>query len=157
MYTLKELFEYFSSAQFMPHGYCYHWIPSLVTLHVVSDGVIALSYMMIPFTLAYFVSLRRDVPFGWIFICFSAFIIACGTTHLAEIWTLWHADYWMSGFIKALTAIISFTTAILLIRLVPFALELPSPAMLEKANVLLGSEIEIRKKKKLRLKKPIIN
>jgi signal transduction histidine kinase len=42
---------------------------------------------------------------------------------------------------KAITAIISFTTAILLVDLIPQALALPSPAQLEFANRLLGSEI----------------
>lgn len=35
----------------IPHGSCYLWTPSLIGLHVVSDSLIALSYLSIPITL----------------------------------------------------------------------------------------------------------
>ena len=96
-----------SPNNFMPHGYCYLWNPPLVWLHVVSDALIFLSYLSIPFTLVYFIRRRRDFPFQWMFGCFVLFIVACGFTHLMEIWTLWHASYWLSGAIKAVTAFAS--------------------------------------------------
>ena len=129
---------------FIPHGHCYLWKPGLVGLHIVSDSLIALTYYSIPLTLIYFVRKRRDLPFDWIFLLFSAFIIACGTTHILEVWTLWHPDYWLSGFIKAITAAISLCTAILLVPLIPKALALPSPAQLEEANRQLEQEIKER-------------
>jgi PAS domain S-box-containing protein len=106
------------------------WYPGLVWLHVVSDSLIALSYLSIPFTLLYFVRKRTDVPFHWMFACFGMFILACGGTHAMEVWTLWHANYWVSGSIKAITALVSVPTAILLVRLMPHAVTLPSPAAL---------------------------
>jgi PAS domain S-box-containing protein len=63
---------------------------------------------------------------------FGAFIISCGTTHILEIWTLWHPNYWLSGFIKAFTAVVSIYTATELASLLPQALALPSTAQLEK-------------------------
>lgn len=119
-----------SSKGFMPHGYCYMWKPGLVWLHVLSDSLIALAYFSIPFTLVYFIRKRRDVPFNWIFVCFGLFILACGATHAMEVWTLWHASYWLSGGVKVITALASVPTAVLLIQLVPQALALPSPAAL---------------------------
>jgi hypothetical protein len=91
----------FTSELFIPHGHCYLWKPELVGLHIVSDSLIALAYYSIPITLVYFVRKRHDVPFHWIFWLFGTFIVACGTTHLMEIWTLWHPTYWLSGSIKA--------------------------------------------------------
>ena len=70
-------------------------------LHVISDALISLAYFSIPFTLLYFVRKRRDLEFNWMFVCFAVFIVACGTTHLMEIWTVWHPDYWLSGTVKA--------------------------------------------------------
>ncbi len=126
-----EFFKHLlSSSDFMPHGYCYMWRPGLVWLHVVSDSLIALAYFSIPFTLVYFIRKRRDVPFNWMFVCFGLFIFACGATHAMEVWTLWHANYWLSGSIKALTALASVPTALLLVHLVPQALALPSPEAL---------------------------
>lgn len=116
----------------MPHGHCYLWKPGLVGLHVVSDALTALAYYSIPLTLTYFVSKRRDVPFNWIFLLFGAFIISCGTTHILEIWTLWHPNYWLSGSIKAFTAVVSLYTASELVSLLPQALAIPSTAQLEK-------------------------
>ncbi|MBD0346427.1 MAG: PAS domain-containing protein, partial [Coleofasciculus sp. Co-bin14] len=117
---------------FIPHGHCYLWKPELVGLHIVSDALTALAYYSIPVTLTYFVAKRRDVPFNWIFLLFGAFIVSCGTTHILEIWTLWHPNYWLSGFIKAFTAIVSIYTASELVSLLPKALALPSTAQLEK-------------------------
>ncbi|MBG1261872.1 response regulator [Nostoc sp. BAE] len=135
---------FFTSGSFIPHGHCYLWQTNLVWLHILSDAFIALAYYSIPATLFYFVRKRQDLPFDWIFLLFSAFIVACGTTHLIEIWTLWHPTYWLSGFVKAVTAMISVVTAIQLIPLVPQALALPSPAQLEQANQELQTQIAER-------------
>ncbi|HEY9637065.1 MAG TPA: PAS domain S-box protein [Coleofasciculaceae cyanobacterium] len=130
---------------FIPHGHCYLWKPWLVGLHLVSDSLIALAYYSIPLALVYFVRKRRDLPFNWIFLLFGAFIVACGTTHILAVWTLWYPTYWLSGFIKAITAAVSVWTAVLLMPLIPKALALPSPAQLEAANHQLESEIRERK------------
>lgn len=121
-------------AVYMPHGNCYLWQTPLVGLHVSSDLTIAIAYYSIPITLFILVRQRRDLPFAWLFLLFSAFILSCGTTHILEIWTLWHPDYWLSGGLKALTAGVSITTAFVLIPVIPKALVLPTPAQLEAAN-----------------------
>ncbi len=151
---MSELWtNFFSSSPFIPHGHCYLWKTDLVWLHIISDAVIALAYYSIPATLFYFVSKRQDLPFSWIFLLFSAFIVACGTTHIMEIWTLWYPTYWVSGFLKALTAIISLFTAIELLPLVPQALALKSPAQLKQANQELQTEVTKRLKVEEELRK----
>ena len=140
---LRTLFE---GTGFMPHGHCYLWTPSLVRLHVISDALIVLAYYSIPITLITFVRRRKDLSFSWMFVCFAVFILACGTTHLMEIWNVWHSAYWLSGLVKALTALASVPTAILLVRLVPMALALTSPEQLRVANTALQSEIETRRR-----------
>lgn len=77
--------------------------------------------------------------------------MACGTTHLIEIWTLWHPTYWVSGFVKAVTAIISVITAVQLVSLLPQALALPSPAQIEQAN----QELQIQIAERLRVEKEL--
>jgi PAS domain S-box-containing protein len=137
---------------FIPHGHCYLWKPNLVTLHLTSDALTALSYYSIPLTLFYFVRQRVDLPYPRIFILFGGFIISCGTTHLMGIWTLWHPDYWLSGWIKLITAVVSFYTAIELVPLVPQALALKSPTQLEAANLKLQQEITERLKVEVALR-----
>ena len=135
----------------MPHGQCYLWSPGIVWLHVVSDALITLSYYSIPFSLARFVRRRPDADFRWVYLCFAGFILACGTTHLLEIWNVWHADYWLSGFAKALTAAVSLPTAYLVVKLLPVALSLPSPSSLQRVNAELSAEIASRKQAQVEL------
>lgn len=129
----------------MPHGHCFFWRPEIVSLHVVSDALTALAYFTIPFTLIHLVRRRRDLEFQWMFVLFGVFILACGTTHLMSIFTLWHPVYRLEGVIKALTALASVPTAILLVRLVPQAISIPSPAQLRNANSVLANEIAERR------------
>jgi len=110
------------------------WDRGLVWLHLVSDVLIALAYFSIPITLVYFVRKKRDLPFHWMFLMFGVFIVACGSTHVMEVWNLWHSDYWVAGVVKLITAFASIITAILLFQLVPKALALPSPDVLKEAN-----------------------
>ncbi len=151
-FILQGWINLFSSQPFIPHGHCYLWKTDLVWLHLISDALTALAYYSIPTTLFYFVRKRQDLPFHWVFLLFSAFIFACGTTHLMDIWTLWYPTYWLSGLIKAATAIISVYTALQLVPLVPQALALASPAQLEKAN----QELQIQITKRLQAEEELI-
>jgi PAS domain S-box-containing protein len=138
-----------TAGDFIPHGHCYLWQPELVWLHIISDALIAIAYYSIPLTLLYFVRKRQDLPFNWIFLLLGSFIVACGTTHLMEIWTLWHPTYWLSGLLKAFTATISLYTAICLVSLLPKVLALPS---LAAVNQDLEREIVDRKQVEAALK-----
>ena len=57
---------------------------------------------------------------------------------------IWHPTYWLSGGIKAVTALASVPTAILLVKLIPRALELPNPSVLRSWNAELEREIAER-------------
>lgn len=107
-----------------PHGFCYLWNPALTYLHVISDSVIALSYFSIPLSLIYYLYRRGGFLFSQILLLFAAFICFCGLTHLLSIWNVWHSAYWVSGIAKAFTALISFTTAVVLLWLIPKGLAL---------------------------------
>src|SRR5260370_28938806 len=143
----KNLFD---GGDFMPHGHCYLWLPGLIRLHLLTDLAIGLAYITISCTLAYLVSkAKKDVPFSWIFLCFGVFIIACGATHLMEIWTLWVPVYWLSGTVKLVTALASVATAIVLPPLIPKSLAMIRSAKLwehrqvelEEANEAMQKEI----------------
>jgi diguanylate cyclase (GGDEF)-like protein/PAS domain S-box-containing protein len=123
-----------STSNFMPHGACYLWLPSILWLHVISDTLIALAYYSIPFALFYFVKKRIDLAYRWVFVLFAAFIFLCGTTHLISIWTIWHPDYWLDGLIKLATALVSIVTASLIWPLIPKLLRLPSPQALQNSE-----------------------
>jgi PAS domain S-box-containing protein len=141
-----------TSGNFMPHGYCYRWERSLVWLHAISDSLIFLAYMTIPITLLKIKRGRKDIPFNGVFVCFAAFIVACGLTHALEVWNLWHAMYWLAGLMKALTAAASIATAILLVRLMPQMLRIPSAKDLQEANAALDVLVTATRANEIKLR-----
>jgi len=146
-HTMTSFLSWLLSPQdYMPHGMCFLWQPQLIALHVASDSLIALAYYSIPVALIYFVSKRTDLAFPSIFVLTGLFILACGTTHIMGVWTLWFPDYRLDGGIKAATALLSVGTAAAIWKVMPLALALPSTAQLERANELLGTEINQRQR-----------
>lgn len=143
---MLEFFQKLFTSDFMPHGFCYRWHPEILWLHLSSDALIALSYYLIPIGLFYLMWKRRDLAYEyyWIVILFSIFIFSCGTTHLMQIWTLWHGTYRLEGVIKAMTAISSFLTALLFLRIIPRAIKLPSAVQLGDLNAALEARVNER-------------
>lgn len=123
------------------HGFCFLWRPELLWTHVIADAVIGLSYMTIPISLMIIILRRKDIPFSWVVWCFALFIMACGLTHFMMIWTLWQPYCGVEALVKVVTAAASIVTAILLWRLIPLAISLPSPAALREMNARLEDGI----------------
>ena len=115
-----ELRAFSFNEPYMPHGFCFLWNKHLIVLHVLSDGLIGISYLTISVLLtsiAY--QNRRLIPFGWMFVVFGGFIVACGVTHFMEIVVLWRPYYWLEGEAKLVTAVVSVFAACLLPPLAP--------------------------------------
>ena len=143
---MQAVLEYlFGAASFVPHGYCLLWRPDLLAIHAASDVVTAVAYFSIPAALFVLLRRRADLSFRWIFVLFIAFIFACGATHVLDLITMWQPVYGLQGLVKAATAIVSATTAIMLWPMLPQMLALPSPAALRQANLDLEVEIAVRK------------
>ncbi len=142
---MKDLLSFLTGdGAFMPHGHCYLWQPGVLWLNVLSDTLIAAAYFSLPVALIYFVSKRRDLAFKSLFVMFGVFILACGMTHVMGVWTIWVPAYWLDGGIKAVTALVSVATAIIIWPLIPKALALPSPSQLQAANRELQREVTVR-------------
>ena len=139
-----EFYKQFFFADFLPHGTCYLWNPRIIWLHVISDSLITLAYYCIPLALVYLVRKRRDLPFNWILWMFSLFILSCGTTHLMEVWNVWHGSYMVAGVIKGITALMSVATAMMLLPLLPRVASLPAQIHLLELNWKLEAEITDR-------------
>lgn len=131
-------------SDFMPHGHCYLWQPAVLWLNVAADAVIALAYYSIPTSLTIFRRRRPDMEFSWMLGLFVAFIFACGTTHVMAIWTVWRPVYGVETLVKVATAAISIVAAVLLVRILPRVLALPSLTALETANAALAAEVDRR-------------
>ncbi|MBV8831716.1 MAG: hypothetical protein JO108_21100 [Acidobacteriaceae bacterium] len=136
---MLEFFRKLFVSDFMPHGHCYFWQPYLVWLNTTSDALVGLSYFLIPFSLYQIVRKRRDLTFNWMILMFVGFILACGFTHVMNVWDVWHSAYRLEGLVKAITAAASLATAMLMFRLVPQLVAIPSSQQLRH-------EIDDRKK-----------
>lgn len=113
----------------MPHAYCLR-LPEVIWLYVIANAAIALAYFFIPPTLLLFIRKRRDIAFSWMFLLFGLFILACGTTHILDIVTLWYPIYRLDVVVRLITAVASVGTAFLLLRILPQILLLPNPQQL---------------------------
>ena len=103
------MFEFLNSPTlgFMPHGYCLNWNGPLLAVFITGNLGIALAYFLIPAALRYFIGKRQDFPYPHIFKLFAAFILFCGLTHIAKVWTLYQPAYWVEAVLDLTTAIIS--------------------------------------------------
>ena len=150
---MNDFWQSILGPEMPPHGHCYLWNDSLVWLHVTSDTLISLSYFSIPVALIYLVRHRDDLKFNYIFLMFAVFIFACGATHAISILNVWYGAYWLSGVIKAITALASVGTAIVVWPLIPKALALPSTAQLLALNEKLKAEVEEKQRKQAEVEK----
>ena len=126
------LSKMFDTSDFPPRWHCGAWTPGHGWLHILSDLGVWSAYLAIPCVLGYFILRRKDLPFRLVFLLFGAFILACGTTHLMEAIIFWWPAYRLAGAIKLFTAIVSWATVFALVRVVPMALAMRSPAELER-------------------------
>ena len=125
---------WFSTEQFMPHGTSYLWTTAVIWMHAIPDLLIALACFSIPFVLAYITRRRKDLQMNWLILSFGIGAAACGAMHLLAVWNIWHAEYWIEGLAKIITAASSIPAAILLWRYLPEILSLPSQRQLQTAN-----------------------
>ena len=64
------------------------------------------------------------MPFHGLFVMFGLFIVACGFSHLLDSIMFQLPVYRLFGLVKLITAIVSWTTVIAMIPVVPRALDL---------------------------------
>ncbi|MDA0591254.1 MAG: response regulator, partial [Planctomycetota bacterium] len=101
-------------------------------VHIISDVAIFAAYTAIPLLLLYFIFHKKTGAFMPVFALFAVFILACGCVHLIEATIFWHPWYRFSGFMKAVTAIVSLCTVAALVPLLPKFLSMRTPEELER-------------------------
>jgi PAS domain S-box-containing protein len=126
----------------IPHGYCISWQPGLLTALVIGNLLIALAYFTIPLAILRFIQLRKDIDFQNLHWLFAGFIVTCGVTHLLHVVEFWYPVYYLEAVMDLLTAVISVVAAILIWKLLPVLVSLPSSNQLQQANEALRSREE---------------
>jgi PAS domain S-box-containing protein len=129
---MLDSLEQLLSAEFMPHGHCYLWTPTMVWTQVVTNTLIGVAYASIAATLTVLVRRIHDIPFRWVYVAFGVFILSCGLTHWSDVVTIWRPLYWADAGLRALTALASVVTALLILPLVPKAVALAETARLSE-------------------------
>ena len=127
---LSNIFD----GSFMPHGHCLLWREDLLFLTLVGDGLTVIAYGLIPMALIYLVKKRKDLEFDKVFVLFAAFIAFCGLTHFVSMINIWHGYYYIQGLMKFITGLVSITTAVVLWRLMPKIMAIPSMKTLSEQN-----------------------
>ncbi|MEM7649950.1 MAG: hypothetical protein AAF283_12280, partial [Cyanobacteria bacterium P01_A01_bin.70] len=114
--------------------------PELVGLHAVADGTTAIAYFAIAAALLYGVQQRADLPFRRLFWLLGAFIAIGGLTHTLALGTLWFPQYWVSGSVKAVTALLAVVTAFAFVPRLPAVLASLHTASPEPLHQALAAE-----------------
>ena len=127
-----DLFSALGSDDFLPHGHCYLWIPSLVWLQVSANLAIGIAYVGISGSLLVLTRRLRGLPFNGIYLAFGLFIVSCGMTHFMDAVTVWRPVYWVDGGIRAFTAAASVGTCFYLIAFFPRILALAEVLVRER-------------------------
>ena len=126
---LEWISESLSSSNFTPHGACYGWNSALLWTQWLSNTIIGVSFIAISATLAYLVHAGKSLPFKCMALAFGTFIISCGLSHFIDAMVIWWPWYWLEAGIRAVTALASLGTALLLPPLVPRMLALTRGAV----------------------------
>jgi PAS domain S-box-containing protein len=138
---MDAIFQYIVESEYMPHGHCYFWEPYILWSHALSDGIIALAYMTIPLTLIYIFRRRKDFKFIWMMVLFAIFIFGCGITHVFDVVTIWNPVYRADSVARIITALASIGTAIVLVRITPNILSIPTAQQWIEVNEQLKAQL----------------
>jgi light-regulated signal transduction histidine kinase (bacteriophytochrome) len=103
-------------------------------IHVFSDALIGLVFLVAPLIVVYIMRRRGDLGFSRTAIAFAAFSVASALAHFMSIWNLWHAHQGAEAIARLAAALTVIPALILLVRLVPAVLELPRQKELSEAN-----------------------
>ncbi|NJO00661.1 MAG: PAS domain-containing sensor histidine kinase [Bacteroidia bacterium] len=135
--------RFFSNADFPARWYCGQWSNFHGWLYILSNFAIAGAYFTIPLALAQMIRRRKDLPFRRIFWLFVSFILFCGTTHFIDAIIFWLPIYRWNALILFSTALVSWTTAVVLVKVMPKILELKTTQQLKEVIRQKTQELEI--------------
>ncbi|MBL9210364.1 MAG: PAS domain S-box protein [Opitutaceae bacterium] len=100
----------------LPHGQSYAWTPSLVGLHAVSDGLIALGSAVVGIVLLRSGRHRRDQPRRRMLTLFGAAFLGLAAAHAVEVATIWQPWHVPAGLTQAVAAGVLLAAAVALVR-----------------------------------------
>ncbi len=125
----------------MAHGFAYFSTSALLSLHVVAGSLIAFSCYLIAALFFWSARKRRGASLGWAVVFFGAFLAACGSVFLVQLWSGSRRTAWMESTIELVAAVSSVPAAILLTRIFQAAFQLPEMAPSPSADALAEANV----------------
>jgi len=112
------------------------WQQDLVALHVASDIIISMSFVVMALGAVWVLLHRLNMTpmqrsLAWLF---AAFLLFAGGVQFSEVVTLWYPLYGIQGFVKATGALVSVVTVAFMLPALPGLARIPSPQELTDAN-----------------------
>src|SRR5688572_16277536 len=103
------------------HGYCLLWNSKLILWSIITNGLIAITYFLIPlilYTVAASTNFKIPLTYRNTLLSFACFIFFCGTGHLIDVLLIWLPWYWFKVVWDGLTGI---ANVVALVHLLPLA------------------------------------
>lgn len=154
--TILQLYKSISSANTLAsHQTDTNLPPGLLWVQVFSDLLTGIVFLIITLAIVYFFYKRKDLKFRSIRMLIAGLISVSGVfavSHFLDIYFLFNPIYLLDVGMSLATTVISISTAIILVRMLPEALEIQSPDQLKK-NALVQSNLydELKVSQKLLL------
>lgn len=129
---------------YTPRAVCMFWETNLISLHLVGNSIVFLSYMGMG-TMLYMLYLAlkdKGIPFTEYLYRFGGFIFFCGLTHLFGVINLFKTWYWIDGFVLLATAWFSILVFLLLIRDFKKMKEIKSPKEIQEMKIMINKVID---------------
>ncbi|WP_404338259.1 response regulator [Sphingomonas sp. MMS12-HWE2-04] len=113
-------------------------------LGVAEHAALALAFFSMSLALTLVVYRRNDLYFGRTFLCLKLFLLACAVSAGLAIAAPWYPLTKAAAVVDALAALCGIGAAVILWRLLPKALSIPSPERLQATNAELSALIAQR-------------
>lgn len=138
---LQKLFE---SEKFVPLGQSYSWQAEVLTVNLLGNILIALTYFATPFLIYYLTRKRHLIIHNYLFTVFCIFACLGGLRYVIEIVSIWQPVYFVLGLLKIFTGLFAVATLLVLTRSLPQALGLDKADTLKQVNRQLQEEVTER-------------
>jgi PAS domain S-box-containing protein len=126
--------------------------PWLIATLLLGNLLIALTYFAIPLIILRFIRQRRDIDFRYLHWLAAGFIVSCGLTHLLHVIEYWYPVPYLAAAAIVLTGVVSLIAAVVLWRLLPVFVGLPSTRQLREANEQLHVMSEALRQSEMQLR-----
>ena len=110
------MFEWlFDASSFVMRDQCGNWNTSIISLNLISNFIIFLSYVFISIRILVFNRRTKGrIEGGWYSWCLFSFILLCGLTHLSDVQSFFAATYNWFTVVDFACALVSIISAIIL-------------------------------------------